>query len=173
MGPPVPDEYMLEFKGEFFQFSHNYVLPSRKVPVSVASGSPQMLEMAAEEADGVYIGHYASPEAAQWCLDHIEIGAQRAGRTLDDLTIYQVFHFSVWPEREVAVEAVARLASVGAIASLPFRKHFGLQMPFESYIGEALDPTTDAFRTWAGRTTYQVTPEFLQNVPEEIRQWMA
>lgn len=142
MGPPIPDKYQINFKGDFFQFTDNYVLPSRKVPVSVASGAPKMLEMAAEEADGVYVGHYGRREAMEWCLDHVEIGAKRAGKILDDLTIYQGFCFSVWPDRAVAVDAVARLASVGVIASMPFRKHFGIKMPFEKYIGEAMEPGT-------------------------------
>ena len=81
MGPPVPDEYQINFKGDFFQFTHNYVLPSRKVPVSVASGSPKMLEMGAEEADGVYVAHYGRREAMEWCLDHVEIAPSERARS--------------------------------------------------------------------------------------------
>jgi 5,10-methylenetetrahydromethanopterin reductase len=173
MGPPVPDEYQINFNGDFFQFTHNYVLPSRKVPVSVASGSPKMLEMGAEEADGVYVGHYGRREAMEWCLDHVEIGARRAGKTLDELTIYQGFWLSVWPDRAVAVDAVARLASAGAIASMPFRKHFDIKLPFEKYIGEAMEPGTNAYNTWVGQTTYQAKPEFLAQIPDEVRRWMA
>jgi F420-dependent oxidoreductase-like protein len=56
------------------------------VPVYIASMGPKNLELTGEAADG-WLGNAFIPEAAEVFLGPLRDGAQRAGRTLDDLDL--------------------------------------------------------------------------------------
>jgi F420-dependent oxidoreductase-like protein len=56
------------------------------VPVYIASMGPKNLELTGEAADG-WLGNAFIPEAAEVFLGPLRIGAQRAGRTLDELDL--------------------------------------------------------------------------------------
>ena len=58
------------------------------IPVYLATLSPRMLELTGERADG-WLGTSFVPEAASAYLDHLRVGAERAGRSLDDLDVCQ------------------------------------------------------------------------------------
>src|SRR5262245_27143730 len=133
--PPIPDTYNINYRGEHMQFTDNYVLPSRRVPVFVSSGAPKMLQMAGELADGIIIGHYTDPEGVRWALDNVEIGARRSGRTLDEIPLHLALHLSVWPDAALAHEAVAKAAIANLLYSDNYRRRFAIKMPFEESIG--------------------------------------
>jgi F420-dependent oxidoreductase-like protein len=56
------------------------------VPVYIASMGPRNLELTGEAADG-WLGNAFIPEAAEVFLGPLRVGAQRAGRTLDELDL--------------------------------------------------------------------------------------
>lgn len=56
------------------------------VPVYIAAMGPRNLELTGEAADG-WLGNAFIPEAAEVFLDPLRAGAQRAGRSLDDLDL--------------------------------------------------------------------------------------
>lgn len=58
----------------------------RSIPIYVASLSPKSLEMTGEIADG-WLGSSFMPEHAEVFLRHLRAGAERAGRSLADLTL--------------------------------------------------------------------------------------
>ena len=58
----------------------------RHVPVYVAAMGPQNLRLTGEVADG-WLGNAFIPEAAEVFLGPLREGAQRAGRTLDDIDL--------------------------------------------------------------------------------------
>ena len=69
----------------------------------------KMMELAGEIADGVVLNYCVPPEYNDNALEHLEIGAKRAGRTLDDLDRPQLIVCSVDPDREVAFDSSREL----------------------------------------------------------------
>ena len=57
------------------------------VPVLMAASGPRSLEMAGEVADGALALVGYTPGIVEKVFEHLEIGARRSGRTLDDLEI--------------------------------------------------------------------------------------
>ena len=57
------------------------------VPVLMAASGPRSLELAGEVADGALVLVGYTPGIVGKALEHLEIGARRSGRTLDDLDI--------------------------------------------------------------------------------------
>ena len=106
------------------------------VPVYVASMGPQNLRLTGEAADG-WLGNAFIPEAAEVFLGPLREGAQRAGRTLDQLDL-------VAP---VAVEFHDDQASTDAAA----RRH-----------ADGYAFTIGAMGGWAGRTsTTMLSPDWV------------
>lgn len=76
------------FAGETLH-SHGYKLalaPKAPVPIFLAALRPKMLEMAGEVGEGVVVNLFPA-EALPKMLEHVAIGAQRAGKTLADREI--------------------------------------------------------------------------------------
>jgi F420-dependent oxidoreductase-like protein len=92
----------LAFRGEKLQYEgrhHQLPLPGGEgkalrlaqpanpdIPIYLATLSPKALELTGELADG-WLGTSFTPEHAGAHLDHLALGAARAGRTLDDIDI--------------------------------------------------------------------------------------
>ncbi|HEX7926859.1 MAG TPA: LLM class flavin-dependent oxidoreductase [bacterium] len=67
--------------------------PKQHVPIVLAGLRPNMLEMAAEVSDGVVINLFPA-KALPKILEHIKIGAARAGKKMEDLEVvcrHQIF----------------------------------------------------------------------------------
>lgn len=60
--------------------------PPVRVPIFLATLAPYSLRMTGEIADG-WLGTSFTPDAAEAHLAHLRAGAEKAGRTLDDLTL--------------------------------------------------------------------------------------
>lgn len=60
--------------------------PPAEVPIYLATLAPRTLEMTGEIADG-WLGTSFTPDAAEAHFAYLRKGAERAGRTLDDLTL--------------------------------------------------------------------------------------
>src|SRR5213593_3068915 len=61
--------------------------PRAGIPIYLATLSPRSLEMTGEIADG-WLGTSFMPEHASVFLDHLAVGAKRAGRSLDALDLH-------------------------------------------------------------------------------------
>jgi len=59
----------------------------RRIPVIMAASGPKAIELAGEIADGVLLLVGFNRGIIERALDHLETGAKRAGRQLDDLEI--------------------------------------------------------------------------------------
>ena len=59
----------------------------RRIPVIMAASGPKAIELAGEVADGVLLLVGFNQGIVQRALEHLERGAKRAGRRLDDLEI--------------------------------------------------------------------------------------
>ncbi len=65
------------------------------VPIYLSAEGPRTLELAGEIADGVFCGMGLSPDVAALSLEHVRIGAARAGRTMDDIDIWTLARVNV------------------------------------------------------------------------------
>lgn len=81
----------------------------REVPILIGATGPKMMELAGEISDGVVLNYCVPPEYNDGALEHLEIGAKRAGRTFDDLDRPQLVVCSVDPDRELAMDTTREL----------------------------------------------------------------
>ena len=59
----------------------------RPIPVLMAASGPKAIELAGEIADGVLLLVGFNQDLLAWSLDHLERGAKRAGRRVEDLEV--------------------------------------------------------------------------------------
>lgn len=76
------------------------------VPVHVAAEGPRTLEMAGEVADGVVFGGGTDPAVVERGLDRVRRGAERAGRSLDDVHVSVLAPTCVADTQAAGVEAL-------------------------------------------------------------------
>ena len=87
----------------------------RGVPVLMAASGPRSLELAGEVADGALVLVGYTPGIVDKAMEHLEAGAKRSGRTLDDLDVM----FAVRTCVSNSTEEARRLAR-------PVAVHWGL-----------------------------------------------
>ena len=78
----------------------------RPVPVYIAAEGPRTLELAGEVADGVICGLGLEPEIVSTCLEHLQCGAERAGRSLKDLDIWAMARVNVGDDRDALIREI-------------------------------------------------------------------
>jgi probable F420-dependent oxidoreductase len=121
----------VNFEGKFYRVK-NFRLtappPAKPVRVVLAALGPEMLELAGEIADGVVL-NWIPPETVPISIEHLEVGAMKAGRTLADFEIASFIRTCVTDDRVAARESLARditgYATVDAYASFFRNAGFG------------------------------------------------
>jgi F420-dependent oxidoreductase-like protein len=124
----------LAFRGEPLRYAgEHHVLPrpggegkalrlaqpaNPNIPIYLATLTPKMLELTGELADG-WLGTSFTPEAAEAHLSHLRRGAERAGRTLADLTLCVGCAFAETddPEPLLAAQKQRLAFTLGAMGS--------------------------------------------------------
>ncbi|MCI0477427.1 MAG: LLM class flavin-dependent oxidoreductase [Anaerolineales bacterium] len=81
----------------------------RHVPIMIGATGDAMMELAGETADGVVLNYCVPPEYNLNALKHLEIGAKKAGRKLDDLDRPQLVVCSVDRDHKKAIDAAKEL----------------------------------------------------------------
>jgi probable F420-dependent oxidoreductase len=98
--------------------------PPEPVKIYLAALGPRALELAGEIADGVLL-NWMAPETVAGAMEHVRVGAARAGRTLDGFEIAGYIRICVTEAPEAARTHLARditgYASVDAYAKF-FRR---------------------------------------------------
>jgi alkanesulfonate monooxygenase SsuD/methylene tetrahydromethanopterin reductase-like flavin-dependent oxidoreductase (luciferase family) len=79
-----------------------------RVHIAVAAMGPMMCALGGEVGDAVLL-NWMTPERAAWARPHVLKGAQRAGKTADDISIYGYVRTALGPD---ARERLAREASI-------------------------------------------------------------
>lgn len=90
--------------------------PQRRPPILVAAAGPRALELAGEVGDGVIVGCGMTPAAIDDALARIGAGAERSGRTTDDLDIWWYVPTNVHEDAVAAEEEVRAAVVSGAHA---------------------------------------------------------
>ena len=78
----------------------------KSVPIYIAAEGPKTLELAGEICDGVICGMGFSPEVAELTLEHLTIGAQRAGRSLKDVDIWAMTRVNIGTDRGTLIDEI-------------------------------------------------------------------
>ncbi|MCB1003914.1 MAG: LLM class flavin-dependent oxidoreductase, partial [Acidimicrobiales bacterium] len=84
---------------------------AKEVPIYIGATGMKMMELTGEIADGVVLNYLVSPEYNQRAMDHLEAGASRAGRSVDDLDRPQLVVCSVDEDRQAALDGARLLVT--------------------------------------------------------------
>ncbi len=107
----------VSFDGEFVHLDGvelDYVYQERRpkdVPIYIGSTGMKMMELTGEIADGVVLNYLVSPEYNRTAMEHLTIGAERAGRSVDDLDRPQLVVCSVDENRQAALDGARLLVT--------------------------------------------------------------
>jgi 5,10-methylenetetrahydromethanopterin reductase len=144
----------------------DYVHQERRpkdVPIYIGATGMQMLELSGEIADGVVLNYLVSPDYNVRALEHLGIGASRAGRSLDDIDRPQLVVCSLDSDRQAALDA-SRLLVTQYLGQQPhIMKASGVPSSLLDRIGEVL--------TWPATHDQVVAASRL--VPDEIVQMIT
>lgn len=152
------------FQGEFHQVTgieldvvHGRRAP-RNVPIYIGATGMKMMELAGEIADGVVLNYCVPPEYNDAALDHLTTGAQRAGRSLDDIDRPQLIVCSVDEDRDQAVWRAKELLT-----------HYLAQQPHiakASEVGDEIVQKVQSILGWPA--TKEQVHEAMQFVPDDF-----
>jgi 5,10-methylenetetrahydromethanopterin reductase len=103
------------FHGEFHQVEgieldvvHGRREP-RNVPIMIGATGMKMMELTGEIADGVVLNYCVPPEYNDPALEHLRIGAERAGRNFDEIDRPQLVVCSVHQDKAAALDGARAL----------------------------------------------------------------
>jgi 5,10-methylenetetrahydromethanopterin reductase len=157
------------YDGEFVHLDGvelDYVYQDRRpkeVPIYVGATGMQMMELAGEIGDGVVLNYLVSPAYNDRALEHLEIGATRAGRSVAEIDRPQLVVCSLDEDREAALDA-ARMLVTQYLGQQPhIMKASGVPQSLLDKIGEVL--------TWPA--THEQVEAAAKLVPDEIVQMLT
>ncbi len=81
----------------------------RHVPLMIGATGMKMMELTGEIADGVVLNYCVPPEYNDPALEHLRIGAQRAGREFDEIDRPQLVVCSVHQDKSTALDGARAL----------------------------------------------------------------
>ena len=144
----------------------DYVYQDRRpkeVPIYLGATGMQMMELAGEIADGVVLNYLVSPDYNKKALEHLAIGADKAGRSLDSIDRPQLVVCSVHEDRATALD-MARLMVTQYLGQQPhIMKASGVPQSLLDKVGEVL--------TWPA--THEQVEAASKLVPDEIVQMLT
>ena len=106
---PLPDG-----EGKAIRLDH----PPRDIPIYLATLGPKSLEYTGQAADG-WLGTSFSPDHAGAHMDHLQKGAQAAGRSLSDMDLHSSCNVAIGENVEEMIDALRPgvAFSMGAMGS--------------------------------------------------------
>ncbi len=138
------------FHGEFVNVTgieHDIVhgrREPRNVPIYIGATGMQMMEMAGEIGDGVVLNYLVSPGYNAAALEHLEIGAKKGGRKLQDIDRPQLVVCSVDTDRKRALDGARKLVTQYLGQQPHIMKASGVSQELLDEIGQVLHwPATE------------------------------
>lgn len=157
------------FSGDFVKLDGvelDYVYQERRpkeVPIYIGATGMKMMELSGEIADGVVLNYLVSPDYNKKAMEHLEIGASKAGRSVDEIDRPQLVVCSLAEDREEAIDS-ARLMVTQYLGQQPhIMKASGVPESLIDKIGEVL--------TWPA--THAEVEAASKLVPDEIVQMIC
>ena len=141
----------VSFDGEFVQLTdveldvvHGRKEP-RNVPIYIGATGPKMMALTGEIADGVVLNYLVSPKYNESAMAQLEIGAKRAGKSVDDVDRPQLVVCSVDHDRGKALDAARKLVTQYLGQQPHIMKASGVSQDLLDEIGQVLTwPATEA-----------------------------
>jgi len=144
----------------------DYVYQERRpkdVPIYLGATGMQMMELAGEIADGVVLNYLVSPDYNKQALEHLAIGADKAGRSWEAIDRPQLVVCSVHEDRKTALD-MARMMVTQYLGQQPhIMKASGVPQSLLDKVGEVL--------TWPA--THEQVEAASKLVPDEIVQMLT
>ena len=109
-GPVTYDGDFVHLDGVELDYVHQERRP-KDVPLYIGATGDRMLELTGEIADGVVLNYLVSPAYNERAMAALTRGAERAGRTVDDLDRPQLVVCSLDDDREAALDAARLLVT--------------------------------------------------------------
>ena len=159
----------VSFSGDFVKLDGvelDYVYQERRpkeVPIYIGATGMKMMELSGEIADGVVLNYLVSPEYNKRAMEHLEIGASKAGRSIDEIDRPQLVVCSLAEDRKEALDG-ARLMVTQYLGQQPhIMKASGVPEELLDEIGQVL--------TWPA--THEQVEAASKLVPDEIVQMIC
>lgn len=144
----------------------DYVYQERRpkdVPIYIGATGMKMMELTGEIADGVVFNYLVSPDYNDRAIEALAVGAERAGRSIDDIDRPQLVVCSVHEDRQTALD-MARLMVTQYLGQQPhIMKASGVPQSLLDRVGEVL--------TWPA--THEQVEAASKLVPDEIVQMLT
>jgi len=83
----------------------------KNVPIYIGATAMKMMELSGEIGDGVVLNYLVGSAYNREAMEHLAIGAARAGRTIDDVDRPQLVVCSLDPDRSVALDRARELVT--------------------------------------------------------------
>ena len=157
------------FSGDFVELDGvelDYVYQERRpkeVPIYIGATGMKMMELTGEIADGVVRNYLVSPEYNKRAMEHLERGASKAGRSIDEIDRPQLLVCSLAEDRKEALDG-ARLMVTQYLGQQPhIMKASGVPEELLDEIGQVL--------TWPA--THEQVEAASKLVPDEVVQMIC
>jgi 5,10-methylenetetrahydromethanopterin reductase len=132
----------------------------KHVPIYVGATAMGMMELAGEIGDGVLLNYLVGPAYDREALEHLEAGAARAGRRLEDVDRPQLVVCSLDRDRSLALDRARELVA----------QYLGQQ----PHIGKASGVDEELLEEIGRVLTWPATPEQIERamtlVPDDVVQ---
>src|ERR687891_683614 len=109
-GPVTHDGAYVHLDGVELDYVHQE-RRAKQVPIYIGATGMRMMELAGEIADGAVLNYLVSPDYNRRALEALAAGANKAGRTLDDVDRPQLVVCSLDADREAALDAARLLVT--------------------------------------------------------------
>jgi 5,10-methylenetetrahydromethanopterin reductase len=135
----------------------------RDVPIYLGATGMQMMELAGEVADGALLNYLVGPRYNATALEHLEIGATRAGRSVEDIDRPQLVVCSLDEDRDLALDRARELVTQYLGQQPHIMKASGVDQSLLDEIGEVL--------TWPA--SEEEIRRAMRLVPDEVVQMIT
>ena len=156
----------VSFQGEFVRLQdvqidivHGDRSP-KTVPIYIGATGDQMLELGGEIADGVLMNYLVSPQYNLRAVDHIERGARKGGRRLDQVDRPQLIVVSMDDDRARALDNARELVT----------QYLGQQPHIMKASGVSEDVLNDIHQVLTWPATEEQIRAAMKRVPDSVVQ---
>jgi 5,10-methylenetetrahydromethanopterin reductase len=158
-GPVTVDGTYVHLDGVELDYVHQE-RRAKDVPLYIGATGMKMMELTGEIADGAVLNYLVSPSYNERAMEALEVGAKKAGRTVDDLDRPQLVVCSLDDDRDAALDA-ARLLVTQYLGQQPhIMAASGVSTDLLEEIGEVL--------TWPA--THEQVVAASKLVPDDVVQ---
>ncbi len=159
----------VSFDGEFVQMDdveldvvHGRKEP-RNVPIYIGATGPKMMALTGEIADGAVLNYLVSPKYNEMAMAQLEIGAKKAGKSVDDVDRPQLVVCSVDNDRAAALDGARKLVTQYLGQQPHIMKASGVSQDLLDEINQVL--------TWPA--TEEQILEAMKLVPDDVVQMIT